>query len=820
MKLVQSGPRNARIVIVGESPGANEEREGTPFVGGSGVLLTQMLNRAGISRDECFITNICHKMPPKNEFRWFMTKEGQPHLIGGLMQLKADLLAIRPNLVIALGTQPLKVLAGKDGITDWRGSILPSTLATGLKVIGTYHPAAILRQWDYKCVAEFDLARCAAERLHPEIVYPKRDFYLPEPDSPFTVRHSRIGLDWVNTGEHVDRKAIIAEMLQAPSLAVDIECWQNQRGGWDLACVGFSDRPDRALVIKVDGPGSLNDIRELCLCPALKVMQNGIFDTTVLHDCGIEVNNFNYDTMLAHHALYAESAGGGDEVAALTGKKRSAALAKGLAFQTSIYTREPYYKADGKLWKETGDLSVFWRYNALDACCTKEIEEVQQPELRSFGVLDIFTSAVQLMRPIMDATRHGIRIDMETRERMKVDISKQADNLQTFIDNTVGYHLNVKSNKQMVELLYDKLKLPMRKGKSGNPTADKDTLVELGQKSMNPVLQSIILLRQKRDLIERYLDAPVDPDLRMRCSFDITGTRSGRLSSRASLTGSGTNLQNIPEEMRQMFVADPGKAFVYRDYSQAEARVVAYQSRCHGLIELFEDPSRDIHAENAARIFGHKSAVLEKDGGPVTAAQRYLAKRVVHACNYGMAAPRLVEIVNEDAAATGIRITLQQARQLIERYFLLYPEIQQNFWREVEHELHHTRTLDTPFHRRRMFFARWDDKLLREAYSYVPQSTCGDMGRKAWINIADRLRDRPALGALCLLNVHDSLLVQCNEDAIPETVSLMRESMIIPVELNGYTFTIPTDCKVGYNWGNFDKKNPDHNPRGLKEYKE
>lgn len=798
-------------MLVGEAPGANEEREGKPFVGGSGVLLDQMLNRSGLRRSECFLTNIAHKQPPGNEFKWFFTKEGQPWLVQGIIQLKKDIETIKPNLVIALGGQALQVLTGKKPISDWRGSILQSTLVSAQKTIGTIHPAAALRIWENKAIIETDLRRCVEESRTAAIVLPNRKFFLPG-----SVVTLRAGTSWTRINNIYDKGSLVDEMMASQWLAIDIECWQTDSGRWKLACVGFSDRPDRALVLDANDSGDMLFVRALCGCPAQKVMQNGMFDYSVLRDLGIEVTNFTWDTMIAHHTLMAECAGGGDEMAALSGKKSTSVFKKGLAFQTSIYTKEPFYKSDGKLWKESGDIEIFWRYNALDAAVTREIRDVQEREMDSFGVSSLFHKIMPQVFPVMEATRIGIRIDSGVRDQLRQSTEARIVNMQSFVDSVVGENINVKSNPQMVRLLYETLKLPVRRGKSGNPTADADTLVELGGISNNPVLHSIIKLRQERDLVERYLSAPLDADMRMRCSFDLTGTRSGRLSSRASISGSGTNLQNQPEAMRVMFQADPGKAFVYRDYSQAEARIVAYLARCRGLIELFEDPARDVHTENAARIFGHKVAKLEKHGGPVTATQRYLAKRVVHACNYGMGAKRLVEVVNEDTAETGIRIDLKQAKALIEKYFLLYPEIQQNFWKEVERELRYTRTLTTPFGRKRQFFARMDDKLLREAYSYIPQSTCGDLGRFAWQAISDSLGDHPDCGGVVLLNVHDSILVQCGVESVEQVASLMREAMCIEIELNGYKFTIPTDVKVGLNWGNISDTNPD----GLKELPE
>lgn len=795
-KLIQCGPTDARIALIGEAPGATEDSTGIPFSGGSGHVLDKMLSRAGLRRDECWISNVCHVRPDKNDFAWFLKPANQVHLLQGILQLKKDLTAIQPNVVVALGSQPLRILTGKQGIDKWRGSILPCTLVPGLKVIGTYHPAYILRVYDYKAVAEFDLSRVAKEQLYSGIDYPQRAIYTP------TGVHHRPGTDWQFTSAAVDIWPIVNSMLAAEWLAVDIECWQDGSGGWKLSCVGFSDRPGRALVIPYDTEQHKHAIRLLCTSGIPKVLQNGTFDSTVLRQAGIHLTNFAWDTMLAHHALFAECAGGQDELSNQAGKRRQSAIAKGLAFQASLYTREPFYKDDGKLWRETSDVQVFYRYNGLDACVTREIRDVQYTELQTFPAWDTFNHEMSLVQPLMDATDRGIKVDLAERKRLREVTESRINELQGVLDGTVGVSVNVKSSKQVQELLYGKLNLPTRTVRgTGRPTANKDAIVALAARHKHPALHAILRIREQRDLLERYIAAPIDPDGRMRCSFDITGTRSGRLSSRISIYGSGTNLQTIPGDLRHLFIADEGKVFIYRDYSQAEARVVAYLARCRGLIDLFNDPTRDVHKENAARIFNKRVEEVSPE-------ERYLAKRIVHACNYGMAEKRFAEVINEDAHITGVTVTDYEARMLVEKFFAIYPEIREIFWREVENELRKTRTLTTPFGRKRVFYGRWDDKLLREAYSYIPQSTVGDLCCMA----IPRLR-KFAPEAEFLLAVHDSILVQCDEMAAHRVAEQMGQAMDIPFVLQGTSITIPTDVKVGRNWGERGKDGS--NPEGL-----
>jgi uracil-DNA glycosylase family 4 len=794
MRLIQQGPRDAKVVIVGEAPGSTEARTGVPFSGGSGDILNRMLDRVGIRRDDCFITNICHKQPPENDFKYFL-KTDKLSLLQGLVRLKEDINDISPNLIIALGAYPLRFLTDREGISKWRGSVLECTLAPGHKVLSTYHPAHILRSWDYKAVAELDLAKCARERAFKDIRRKKREMVL-NPSREDLIR-------------------LVAELRDAEWLAEDIECFETDTG-WKLACVGFADSESRAVVIPADERFKLDAIKELSECPAKKVMQNGTFDVTVLAENGITVQNFAWDTMLAHHSIYTECASGEDEMAALAGKKRKqAALAKGLAFLTSIYTDLPFYKDDGKLWKQTGDLRMFWSYNGLDCVSTREIRDRQAEDIEQLGVWHVFRHAMSLVQPLMACTRRGIKINVklqgELREKYRLEIERMA----TALDIAAGGTINVKSPPQVQKLLYEKLGFkPQINRKTRRPTTDKDAISALAGKYNHPVLALIIGIRQHRDFIERYLDAKVDADGRMRCSFDITGTRTGRLSSRQSIYGSGTNLQNIPvrkpegEGIRRCFEADEGKVLVNRDYKQAESVLVAYISGCKGLIELFEDPTRDLHRENAGRIFG--KALIEVDD-----IERYLAKKVVHACNYGMEADRLVQVVNEDAAYTGIRIDRRTAASLIERYFMLYPEIREVFWKRVKDELRISRTLVSaaPFCRKRIFFARWDEKLERDAYAYIPQSTVGDLGAKAVAECYTCVEPQFE-GAETLLNVHDSVMMQCWEKDVEGVANAMQRVMDIELSINGYTFRIPTDCKVGRNWAT--RPRPEEVEKGIR----
>jgi DNA polymerase-1 len=501
--------------------------------------------------------------------------------------------------------------------------------------------------------------------------------------------------------------------------------------------------------------------------------------------------------MYSHHALLLESAGGGDEVKALRGGKSGprAPLAKGLGFQVSIYTKQPFYKDDGKLWQLTGDIQQFYRYNGLDAACTYEIREVHDRELDAFGVRHVFEHEMRILPLLRTMSRRGIKVDLAMRSTLKGQYEREIDNLQHFLDRAAGGSLNVKSKKDMHHLLYDTLKLPVKLHKdTKRPTANKDAIIELAAKYGHPVLMTILEIRKRRDLIERYLNAQVDPDGRMRCLFDPSGTRTGRLASRAGIYGSGTNLQNIPPKLRRMFTADPGKILFYVDLSQAEARVVAYLARCESLIELFSS-GRDVHKENAERFFGYYNDDV-----------RISVKRIVHGSNYGEGPDRIITV----AAADGITLKRPDVVKGQEAYFMLYPEIKENWWADVTRELRYSRVLTTPLGWKRQFYGRWESvQFVNEALAFQPQSTVGVLAEMGML-AASKVE-----GAEILLNQHDAVVGQCDEGNVATVIPAVQKAMEIPIEIYGRTLVIPSDAKVGRNWGEASQENPE----GLKKWK-
>lgn len=351
------GPEPCRILAVGEAGGEEEERLGFPLVGKSGRLYSEHMSRHGFRRDvrgidrtgklysEVFTTNLSKYRPNKNNFKNLL---GTTQLEEGLEELKEEIERVDPNVIHAMGAWPLFFLTGKcgesngkpvpgTGIGNYRGSILPSSLVEGRKVVVSHHPAYILRNFAWHPVFDTDCARVARESAFPDIRYPEYDVLIDPP----------------NIWELVD------EFSSAEWLSFDIETF----APGEMSCFGVCDSASRALVITYQNPLGFEPARRICESPAKKIAQYGTYDCMFLsHFYGWTVRNYAFDTYVAAASLMGQ-------------------FPRRLDFLASIYTDFPYYKEERKRWKRTMDLSLLWQYNAKDVIATWQIAFEQMKEL-------------------------------------------------------------------------------------------------------------------------------------------------------------------------------------------------------------------------------------------------------------------------------------------------------------------------------------------------------------------------------------------------------------------------------------------------------
>ena len=221
--------------------------------------------------------------------------------------------------------------------------------------------------------------------------------------------------------------------------------------------------------------------------------------------------------MLAFHTLYLE-------------------LPKSLAFLVSLYTDHPYYKYQLK----TDDQGVYYRYNATDACLTYECAMDLLKELDESDLMGFYHDYVHaLVNPILYMQDRGVRFDVAKTKELRKTYESEVVKLQKKLNKDVGHELNINSHPQMTKWLYEELGLPKKLKKrkaTGNTTlaADEEALNDLYNRHKIESIRTVLSIRERNKVLSTYLRVKLDRDKRIRCSYNITGTETGRLSSSAN----------------------------------------------------------------------------------------------------------------------------------------------------------------------------------------------------------------------------------------------------------------------------------------------
>ena len=780
MKVLTEGPPDAKIMLVGEAPGKAEDESGKPFQGLAGQTLNNLLGQAGIARYQCLVTNVARERPPANKISFFFEDKKctipKAKLIGWISELKQEIELYKPNIIIALGSIALWALTGEKKISDFRGYILPCTLVPGRKVLATYHPQAVNYEWKLYFQTVLDLRKALRHSESPAIPESKQLLY---PN--------------VSARQFIEYMEMLIEHPEYDKLSVDVETIQP---GSHIEELGLSHDPNFGMsifILKGRAP-ALPEKDELMLWQTFArliekkkiVMQNGAYDTGVLwHNNHILVEDIWMDTLIAAHICWPE-------------------LPRDLGFLGSICL-------DVKPWKGS---SKTQEYNPADAANTLGIAEVLLEEIKRQGSLEQFAFEMSLIPVSLMLQLQGIKVDREKQKELTEKWIAERAKLKALLDEQIGREINFNSSKQMCQLLYVELGLPVqykRRKSVDEPrtmTVDASALRALSRLVPdNPIFNLIIAYKKADLLVRQFLDIELSPEGKVHTSYNITGASSddeedtkktkrsfGRWSSSASIIlpyGSG-NLQNIPSEARKMYRADPGWKIVQADYSQAEAVVVAHLTGDQKLIKMFYDSFGlsktekkvyDIHKMTIANMLGI-------DVSQVTAEQRTAGKTIRHATSYS-AGPLVL--------ANRLGIKMGDAKKLMELYHKANPNLRM-WYQQIQEELKRSRTLVNLLGRKHRFLDRWGDSLFRSAYSYIPQSTVGDLLNLALLKIYHGQKALP-FEINILLQLHDAVYVMTREENVMDLIKYLRSNMLIPLKCNNLEFMIDVDFKVGDSWG-------------------
>lgn len=818
-----SGNGYSKLLILGEAPGATEDREGKPFVGASGDILNEIFTELGHEdwRSKFYTTNVYKYRPPYNQIKR-ISEVCDPNEQRILLEREIE--QVNPNCILALGGTALYAAAGYDKILTYRGSILPT--ANGLrKVVGSIHPANITRasndSGDYyqdfkifpyiwKHILKADIERAITESSSSRLEYPQRLLRI--------ARSSAEVYSFVRRIKGYDR------------VYADIETFRCTLP----SCIGIGFDGTEALSIPMFR--RIGDI-EFTTMPHAELANiwqilfelfaskevagaNWKFDEEKMRMLGFRFKGLKSDVQLKEHTINPELP------------------RKGLDMLASLRTREPYYKDEGKEFHYgKHKIDRLYLYNGKDVGVTADVDADQEKELEELSVqykTDLkafyYNYVVKLHTFYFDMEQVGFCVDEGVKSFLKDKYEHWMDSLKARLQAKAGSDFNPNSHVQVKDFIYGPLQLPEQKFK-GKVKSDEDAISNILKKIKDDyrreALNDILEYRRVSKTLSTYVNARVDFDGKLRSQYRITGTETGRSSTslldepvRPYESGFAfqtlTKHGDIGADIRSYLVPEKGYVFLNVDLSQAEARIVALLSNDLKLLEAFD--KIDIHRRTAglALITGRLNLSLEFDKTCDSlgkdSAERFVGKKVRHAGNYNMQAGTFLQNVVSDARRFHIDIDMSpfRAKQALDRFHAASPNIRGVFHEEITQVMSAERALINPFGRLRRFFGRWDDALLRESFATIPQGTVKDHLVQAAMKFKEERMHIPYIKRLYVGESHDALLMQVKEDEVQDIAKGIKPILETPIDFSNCSIKrgkliIPCDFEVGDNYKDLEK---------------
>ncbi|WP_231880956.1 DNA polymerase I [Halothiobacillus diazotrophicus] len=508
-----------------------------------------------------------------------------------------------------------------------------------------------------------------------------------------------------------------------------------------------------------------------------KILQNAKFDSHVLANHGITLRGVAFDTMLESYVL--DSTASRHDMDSLAAKYLS---------RTTITFEEVAGKGAKALTFDQIHLEQAAPYAAEDADVTFQLHQTLWPRLEQGGRLKTVYEEIELpLIPVLCAMeRVGVLVDRQQLAEQGAVIGARIEAIEQEAIQVAGRPFNLGSTKQLKELLFDELQLPVvKKTPKGEPSTDEETLSELADRHPLPAL--ILDYRGLTKLKSTYIDRlpeEIHPDTgRVHSAFHQAVTATGRLSS------SNPNLQNIPirsEEGRRIrlaFVAAPGKTLIAADYSQIELRIMAHLSGDERLVAAFAR-GEDIHRATAAEVFGLEESAVSDN-------QRRAAKAINFGLIYGMSAFGLAKQLDVGRA---------EAQDYIDRYFARYPGVA-DYMERMRQLARRQGYVETLFGRR-LYLPEIHSRngqrrqyAERTAINAPMQGTAADIIKRAMIRLHALLveTDKAAL----ILQVHDELVFEVPTDAVDSVREIIRQEMSQAADLH---VPLEVGIGIGHSW--------------------
>lgn len=580
----------------------------------------------------------------------------------------------------------------------------------------------------------------------------------------------------------------VEKLKQAKLFALDTETDNLDYMAANLVGISFALENGEAayLPLQLDylgAPKTLEKTTALALLkpilknPAIqKVGQNFKYDLTIFARNGIDVQGVAFDTMLESYVLNS------------TGRHNMDDLAKRYLGHQTISFEEIAGKGKNQLTFNQIPLEKAAEYAAEDADVTMKLQQVLWEKLSKEPTLEKLFKEMELplLGVLSRMERRGVLIDSDALFLQSNEIANRLSELEEQAYVLAGQPFNLASTKQLQEILFDKLGLPViQKTPKGAPSTNEEVLEELAFSHELPkVLVEHRGLSKLKSTYTDKLPQMVNPQTgRVHTSYHQAVTATGRLSS------SDPNLQNIPirneegRRIRQAFIAREGFTVVAADYSQIELRIMAHLSQDQGLINAFTQ-GKDIHRSTAAEIFG---VALDE----VTSEQRRNAKAINFGLIYGMSAFGL---------SRQLGIGRADAQSYMDLYFKRYPGVQ-TFMHDIREKAKAQGYVETLFGRRLYLpDINSSNGMRRKAAERVAinapmQGTAADIIKRAMIQLDQKLQNDPDIAMI--MQVHDELVFEVRSEKVAFYSELIKTQMESAADL---VVPLIVDVGQGNNW--------------------
>lgn len=582
----------------------------------------------------------------------------------------------------------------------------------------------------------------------------------------------------------------VAQLSEADVICVDTETSSLNHVDAELVGISFAIAPQKAMYIPFNhiylgAPPQLTEEEVLSACKSLlenpaikKVGQNIKYDLQVLQNHGVNMQGIAFDTMLESYVLDSASNAHGLDSLAL----------KYLGWRTISY-EEVAGKGSKQIPFSQVDIETAAKYAAEDADVTLRLHHLFHERLATHpGLTHIYTQIeMPLVSVLSRMEKIGVLIDPQKLIQQGKELQQRLDILEKEAYLLAGSEFNINSPKQLQEILFQRLNLPIiQKTPTGQPSTADNVLQELALQFELPKL--IIEYRSLSKLISTYtnrLVAQIHADTgRIHTSYNQTGAATGRLSS------SEPNLQNIPvrteegRKIRQAFIAPPGYTLISADYSQIELRLMAHISEDPNLLNAFIN-DLDIHRATASEVWNIPLQDVSNE-------LRRSAKAINFGLIYGMSAFGLMQQLGVERKA---------AQEYIDRYFARYPQVKayMDSTRQMAKEKGYVETLWG----RRLHLPDINSSQMmrvraaeRAAINAPLQGSAADIIKMAMIRI-DKWLQNEKINARMIMQVHDELVFEVKAEEAEKIAGDIRAHMMAAANLR---VPLLVSVGIGNNW--------------------